>query len=392
MRQLIENKGIPSGVLLMMSVMAGFSVANLYYNQPLIEMISTELGLSHVMTNFITVSTQVGYAAGLLLVVSMGDLYSRRRIIIVNMTIAAVMLAVIGFTSNIYVIWTASLLMGACSVAPQLFTPIAIQFSEPRNKTRNMGYVLTGILAGVLVARVISGFIGEWLGWRAMFYIAALLMFSCMFVSMALMPNMRRNYEGSYWSLLKSVAHIFMSHPRIRVASIRGGFGFGSMLSIWSCMAFHLAGAPFHAGSDMVGMLGLCGVVGAIMASGIGKYIHKFGVRVFSLAGATSQLVAWAVAFCFGDSYAGLIIAIILADIGMQCQQLSNQSECLQEIPGASNRVNTIFMTIFFIGGSVGTLCAGFGWQAGKWAGVCAVGAAFAVISLLISVLFKDRR
>lgn len=136
----------------------------------------------------------------------------------------------------------------------------------------------------------------------------------------------------------------------------------------------------------MVGMLGLCGIMGAVAASGIGKQVPKFGIRKFSLFGASMQIMAWGIALLFGDTYAGLIAAIILVDIGLQCQQLSNQSGCLQEIPHASNRANTIFMTTYFIGGSLGTFCAGYLWNRANWLGVCIVGITFAFISLAITL------
>ena len=164
---------------------------------------------------------------------------------------------------------------------------------------------------------------------------------------------------------------------------------FGSMMSIWSCMAFHLAGSPFHAGSDMVGMLALCGVVGAIAASGAGKYVPKVGILRMSVIGGSLQLMAWASAWLFGDTYIGLIVAIILADIGAQCLQVSNQSGSLQQLPQATNRVNTIFMTIFFIGGSLGTFCSGLGWSMAGWKGVCIVGGCFALATLLLSAYEK---
>jgi len=186
-----------------------------------------------------------------------------------------------------------------------------------------------------------------------------------------------------------TVAEIFVFHPTIRLYSVRAAFGFGSMMAIWSCLAFHLAAPPFHANSDMVGMLGLCGIAGAIAASGMGKLVSKFGIRNFSLAGAGMQIAAWAVALIFRDTYIGLITAIVLVDIGLQCQQLSNQSGCIQEIPQAANRVNTIFMTTYFIGGSLGTFFAGFAWGALGWVGVCIVGITFALVSLTITVSYK---
>ena len=142
-------------------------------------------------------------------------------------------------------------------------------------------------------------------------------------------------------------------------------------------MAFHLSGSPFNAGSDKVGLLGLCGIAGAMAASGVGKYIPRFGILRFSTFGSVFQLLAW---------------AIILVDIGAQCQQLSNQSGCLKEVPHASNRANTIFMTSLFIGGSVGTFCSGAIWPHWGWHGVCCVGILFGILSLFISGYEKLRR
>ena len=349
MIQLKENRGIPRSILLMMAIIAGLTVANCYYNQPLLELIRHDLGITEQSANLITVITQIGYALGLFFLIPLGDMFSRKKLILANMTIAAVM---------------------------------AI-------KSRNMGIVLSGLLTGILASRVISGYIGEWLGWREMFFIAALVMIACMGVMLLMMPEMKRNYVGTYRGLMTTVAEIFILHPSIRIYSIRAAFGFGSMMAIWSCLAFHLAQPPFSAGSDMVGMLGLCGIMGAMAASGVGKLVPKFGIHKFSLLGAGMQIMAWGIALLFGDTYAGLIAAIILVDIGLQCQQLSNQSGCLQEIPQASNRANTIFMTTYFIGGSLGTFCAGYVWTRANWLGVCIVGITFAFISLAITLSNK---
>lgn len=386
MNQLKENGGIPRRTLLMMAAIAGFTVANCYYNQPLLEMIRGDLGISAQLTNLITVITQIGYALGLFFLIPMGDLYSRRRIIMINMTLAAIMAIIIAIAHNIWLIWGASLILGASSVIPQFFIPIAGQFSLPQNKSRNMGFVLSGLLMGILASRVVSGYVGDWLGWREMFVIAAFIMVICMGITLKMLPNMKRNYIGTYPGLMLTVAEIFLYHPRIRLYSIRAAFGFGSMMAIWSCLAFRLAQEPFYAGSEMVGMLGLCGIVGAVVASGIGKLVPRFGIRKFSLAGAIIQLAAWSIANIAGDTYAGLIAAIILVDLGLQCQQLSNQSGCIQEIPEAANRANTIFMTTYFVGGSLGTFCSGIAWIHIGWLGVCLVGIVFALISLSISV------
>lgn len=389
MKQLKENEGIERSLLLTMAVIAGLTVANCYYNQPLLEMIRHDMGVSQHAANLITVVTQIGYALGLCFLIPMGDLYSRRRIIVINMSVAAVMAVIIAFAQRVWIVWGASLLLGACSVIPQFFIPIAGQYSEKKNKSRNMGIVLSGLLTGILASRVVSGYVGEWLGWREMFIIAALIMIVCMILTLKIMPQIDSNYIGTYRGLMKSVFHIVANNARIRLYAIRAAFSFGSMMAIWSCLAFRLAQAPFFSGSEMVGTLGMCGIAGALAASGLGKLVNQWGIRRMSLYGACLQLVAWTTAYLFGDTYMGLIVAIILVDIGLQCLQLSNQSGCIQEMPEASNRANTIFMTTYFIGGSFGTYCAGLAWTHEGWMGVCAVGAVLAAISLCITICSK---
>lgn len=389
MIKLKENEGIPQRILWMMSIVGGLTVANLYYNQPLLEEIRTSLHINDVEANIITVITQIGYALGLLLIVPMADMYSRRKIVTTSMFVAMLMATVIAMASNVWMVWIPSIILGACSVVPQIFVPMAGLFSRPEQKSRNMGLVLSGLLTGVLAARVIGGYLGGWIGWRLMFCVVAVVMLLSLIVTLQMMPIMESSFSGSYRSLIATVSKIYTSHPRIRSYSLRAAFSFGSMMSIWSCMAFHLTGEPFHAGSDMVGLLGLCGVAGAIAASGVGKYIPRFGITKISCLGHGLQIISWLVAYFFGNSYFGLILAIMLVDIGAQCLQLSNQSGCLKEVPDATNRANTIFMTTLFAGGSIGTFCTGIAWESIGWQGVCIIGIGFAICSALITLIIK---
>lgn len=384
--RLTADGGIPGYLLLIMAIVSGFTVANLYYSQPLLEGIRTAFGVSDVTANFITVITQTGYALGLLFIVPMADMYSRRKIVSASMLTAMAMALAIAFAPAISVILAVSLLLGMSSVIPQIFIPIAGLYSPPEHKARNMGYVSSGLLTGILSARVVSGYIGNWLGWRAMFCIAAALMVICLIITLRTLPDMKPTFYGRYPDLMKSVWNIFRSHPRMRMYSLRAACSFGCMMSIWSCMAFYLAGSPFNAGSDKVGLLGLCGAAGAVAAGGIGKFVPRFGALRMSFAGAFLQIGAWAVAFFLGTTYFGLIAAIILLDLGAQCQQLSNQAACLSTVPEAASRANTIFMTSLFLGGGAGTLLSGMAWNHWSWAGVCLTGTAFACASVCISL------
>ena len=385
MIRLTPHNGIPLHILLMMAVMAGFTVANLYYNQPLLAMICHETGISHVQANLITVVTQIGYAIGLLFIVPMADMISVRRIVVSGMLAAAVSAVVIGIADDVRLLWGASLTLGMSSIMPQLFIPMATLYSRPENKIRNLGYVASGIMTGIVSARAISGYIGEWWGWRSMFFIVAAMMLMGLIVTLHMMPQGSVSFQGTYRQLMRTVGRIFISQPRIRLYSLRPAMSFACMMCIWSCMAFHVAQPPFYAGSHAVGMLSLCGIAGALGASVVGKYVASVGILPMSVVGSLFQLVAWLIAWQFGYTYLGLIVTIILADLGAQCLQIANQSGCLKQLPEATNRVNTIFMTIFFIGGSLGTLGSGFGWSIAGWTGVCVAGCCFACASLILS-------
>lgn len=384
-----ENGGLPASILWTLAIVAGISVANLYYNQPLLNMIRRELGVSEFRTNLISMVTQIGYALGLLFIIPLGDLYQRKKIIITNFALLILSLLAIALAPNIHIILLASLVTGICSVIPQIFIPIASQFSKPEHKGRNVGIVVSGLLTGILASRVISGFVGELFGWREMYYIAAALMLICAAIVLRVLPDIRPTFKGKYGELMKSLFLLLKEYPQLRIYSLRAALAFGSFLAMWSCLAFKMGQAPFHAGSNVIGMLGLCGIAGALSASLVGKYVKRVGVRRFNFIGCGLILLAWLLLLLGENSYFGIVGGILLIDIGMQCIQLSNQASIFELCPGASNRVNTIFMTTYFVGGSLGTFLAGSSWQAFGWHGVIATGAILTCGSLLITFLSR---
>lgn len=387
--ELKENGGLPARILWTLAIVAGVSVANIYYNQPLLNVIGHDLGVSEFSSNLIAMITQIGYAVGLLCIVPLGDLCRRKNIVLVNFCVLVLSLLVIACSANIYVIWAASFLTGVGSMIPQIFVPIASQFSRPEHKGRNVGIVISGLLTGILASRVVSGVVGDFLGWRAMYFIASGLMLVCAFVVMKVLPDIRPTFKGSYAKLMTSLFSLVRDYPALRIYSVRAGLAFGSFLSLWACLSFKMAQAPFYADSDIVGLLGLCGIAGALTASSVGKHVKTVGVRRFNFIGCLLMLLAWASVLFFGDTYAGIIAGVIIIDIGMQCIQLSNQASMFEVCPGASNRVNTIFMTTYFAGGSLGTFFAGTGWHTASWAGVVTVGACLTLASLAVTLFTR---
>ena len=388
-QKLIENEGIPGHLLLLLAVISGLAVANLYYNQPLLNDICRDLRVNEFTANLIPMVTQIGYALGLLFIIPLGDLYSRRRIIVINFSLLSISMLSIALSESIWFVLASSLVTGICSVMPQIFIPIASQFSRPEDKSKNVGILVSGLLTGILGSRVISGMVGEYWGWRTMYYLAAVIMFVCIFIVLKVIPDMSVNYKGTYNDLMHSLLTIFRQRPDIRLSSLRAGLCFGSFLALWACLAFKLSGAPLYAGNNVIGLLGLCGVAGALTASIVGRYVRILGVKRLNYIGCMIIMFSWAIMYIFQDTYLGFIIGIMLIDIGMQCIQLSNQTYVLTSVPNAANRVNTIFMTTYFVGGALGTFLAGLFWQEMQWEGVVTVGVSLTLLSLLITRFSK---
>ena len=390
-QKLIENEGIPGYLLLILAVISGLAVANLYYNQPLLNEICSDLKVNEFTANLIPMVTQIGYACGLLFIIPLGDLYNRRRIIVVNFTLLSLSMASIALSGNIGLVLASSLITGICSVMPQIFIPIASQFSKPEHKSKNVGVLVSGLLTGILGSRVISGLVGEYWGWRTMYFIASgLMVVSCIVILMILPPS-ETNFKGRYGELLKSIFVLYGKYPEMRIGPMRAGLMFGSFMCFWASLAFMMAEEPFSVGSDIVGLLGLCGLAGTITASTVGKYVPRYGVVKFNIAGAVMGIAAWLIFMFVGGSYVALILGIILIDIGSQFIQLSNQSTLFRLEPSASNRINTIFMTTFFIGGALGTFLSSFAWEYFGWTGVCISGISLTAASLAITLFTRKR-
>ncbi len=383
------NEGIPTLLTWMLVIIAGISVANLYYSQPLLNMIREDLHITEFQVNLVPVVTQIGYALGLLLIIPLGDLYSRRTTVMASL--CALFFALLGvyFSPNIGLLLVASFITGFSSVTPQIFIPFTSLYSKPEMKERKVGMVLTGLLVGILLSRVVSGYVGYLLGWRPIYIIAAVFIGFSALAVFKLFPNVEPTYKGSFFSLMTSFKKLIINHPNALLYSIRSAFAFGSFLGMWGCMAFRMKEAPFYQASNVVGMLGLCGIAGALTASNVGKYIPRYGTERISAIGFALHVLAWMVLGLFHNHYAGLIAGVILIDIGMQCIQLANQSATMRLCPEATSRMNTIFMVTYFIGGSFGTFLAGSFWSLWGWYGTVASGLLMIVCAILTTAIAR---
>lgn len=382
---------LSKSILWLMAIGAGLVVANNYYNQPLLGVIAKELGESESATSKVAMFTQMGYAAGLLLIIPLGDMFRRKKIILIDFFFIILSLVVFALSKSLMVMLAASFCIGLTSVVPQIFVPIAAQLSRPEEKGRNVGIVMSGLLIGILGSRVFSGVVGEYLGWRNVFFIAAGLMIILAVLIAWMLPNMQPTFKGTYGQLMGSVIRYARSIPSLQLASLRGALGFASFSAFWTTLTFRLQEAPYFQGSDVAGSLGLFGIAGALAATLVGQASGKVNKNKLIAIATFLMIVSWGV-FGMGDStYIGIIVGIILLDMGLQAMHVTNQTIVLSSHPEAANRLNTVYMVSYFIGGSIGTFVGGKAWGAYGWNGVVFTGAFFVSLCLVVHLIISRK-
>ena len=375
-------------VLYLMSISAGLVVANLYYNQPLLNQIALTYGVSEAAVSNVALSTQVGYALGLLFIIPLGDKISNHIILRWDFLLIIGSLVAAALSSSLLLLIVSSFFIGFSSSLPQLFVPMAAQLSDDSGRGRAIGIVMSGLLIGILGSRVISGFIGEQFGWRSMYYGAAVVMMLLFFMLHYKLPKLKPNFSGSYGSLLKSIWFYFKSEPELRLASLRGALGFAGISAFWTTLVF-LMEDNFGYGSTMAGLFGIFGIAGALGATVVGKLNDKIDKNRIIIFSVILLIFSWIIFLFSSYNLFGIIVGVVLVDLGLQAIHITNQNIIFAKNPEGRNRINTVYMVSFFIGGAMGTTLGAYAWENFQWVGVSVLGLSFSSSILLVHLIWK---
>ncbi len=365
----------------MMAITSGAAAANLYYNQPLLGVIAESFHIPAHATGLIPMLTQIGYAVGILLLVPLGDLMERRRLILIMLLASAIALATAAVSTNLTELSVASLAIGITTITAQLIVPFAAQLAKPQERGKVVGMVMSGLLIGILLARTVSGFVGATLGWQAMYWLASGMMLVLALTLSRLLPKSQPSLRVPYPRLMGSLLKLIQKQPVLREASLAGAMSFGAFSAFWSTLVFLLAQPPYHYGSEVTGLFGLVGVVGAAAAPLVGKLADKGNPKLTVGLGLAITTLSFLVFWMFGHQILGLIIGVILLDLGVQTTMVSNQARIYSLPPDSHSRLNALYITFYFIGGALGSFLGAYGWSHWQWNGVCAV----AVLMLLVA-------
>lgn len=379
-------------LVLLLAIGAGLAVASLYYNQPMLGILGADLHASAAELGWIPTLTQLGYAFGILALAPLGDRYNRKRIVLMKVAALAAALLSAALAPSAGVLLAASFAIGLSATLAQDIVPAAATLAPPAHRGRIVGTVMTGLLLGILLSRVISGVVAQQLGWRAMFLAAAA---SILALGVALwrgLPAFAPTTQLPYTELLRSLGRLWRQHGELRRAAIAQGLLSLGFSAFWSTLAVMLHGEPFHLGSAAAGAFGLAGAAGALAAPLAGRYADRRGPHAVSRLGAALTALSFAVMALLPllspESGLWLLAASTIGfDLGIQVALIAHQSIVYGIDPAARSRLNAVLMVSVFIGMAAGGALGSLALANWGWTGVTVVATVAAVGALMLRVL-----
>ena len=373
-------------LIALLAFAAGVTVANLYYCQPVLGAMAQTFHVAQSAVSMVATATQLGYATGLLLVVPLGDSFERRRLIVMTAAGSALTLLLVAFSLRFSFLLASSFLVGAVSITPQLVVPYAAGLVASGNRGRVVGTVMSGLLVGILLSRTLSGFVSAAFGWRSVYVISAAMVLGLTLLLAFTLPAQapeQQHHRFHYGHLLGSLFVLLKNEPILRRHSIIGACGFAAFSAFWTTLAFHLQSLPGHYGSAAVGLFGLFGAAGALVAPVSGRLADRYEARHVNGAALALIVVSFLLMAVGEKSLLALAAGVVLMDAGVQGSHISNQTRIYALHPALRNRLNSVYMVSYFLGGTLGSALGAWAWTRAGWLGVCLCAAVLAGLGLI---------
>lgn len=371
-------------LICLMAIATGLLVASNYYAQPLLETIAAQFSVTAGMAGFIVTTAQLSYAAGLMFLVPLGDKFERRNLIVTMTLLSAIGLVISALSQTLWQLLLGTALAGMFSVVAQILIPLAATIAKPQHRGKAVGIIMSGLLLGILLARTVAGVLAEFGGWRTVYWAASGLLVLLALILYLRLPQYKQVSDLKYGQLLASIVTLFIRTPVLRVRAALGAIVFAAFGLLWTSMAFLLASDPFNYSESTIGLFGLAGAAGALMAGPAGRFTDKGKGRLTTSAGLLLLLLSWIPLALSGYSVAAFVAGVVILDLAVQAVHVTNQSTLYRMMPEARSRLTAGYMTCYFCGGAFGSLLSGYAYSHYGWDGVCYSGAAVSALGLVI--------
>ncbi|WP_223275314.1 MFS transporter, partial [Delftia tsuruhatensis] len=375
---------LPQSTLLLMATACGLCAGANYFNQPLLHSIAIDLGISEARASLTVTMAQVSYALGLLLLVPLGDMLERRRLVLGLMLLAALGMLASGMAHSFTLLAAGTLMTGLFSVAAQVLVPMAASFAAPGASGRAVGLVMSGLLIGILASRSVAGVLSDLGGWNAVYWVGALATAGVALLLRRALPLAQPAQRIGYGAVMRSLLTLAREQPRLRSRALIGGMGFATVSVLFSTMALLLAGPGYGFGDAQIGLIGLVGVAGALMANMAGRLADRGLEQRTTLAGGLLMLAGWGALWLGGTSLWWFLAGLLIVDAALQALHISNQNVIYALAPSARSRINAVYMTGYFIGASLGSAVGSTVWLHWGWTGASVAGLALSLCTLAV--------
>ncbi|WP_413726818.1 MFS transporter [Sodalis sp. RH16] len=367
------------------AIACGITVANIYYAQPLAQTIGRALAMPGTLSGLVVTVTQIGYAAGLILLVSLADLMENRRLVIAALLGDALALVSMAFAPAVSLFFLAVFAVGFFSASAQVLVPFAAHMVPEARRGRVVGNVMGGLLLGIMLSRPLSSLLAGWFGWQAVFWLSALLMAALALMLRFQLPTRQPRHDSHYLAILGSLWHLFRSTPLLRRRALWQGLLFAAFNMFWTATPMVLSGPRFNLSPHGIALFLLAGAAGALAAPIAGRLADK------GLSQPTTGVAMLMVALAFASTFAAwslhsitlFVVAAIVLDAGVQTHQVLSLRAIYTLPAEARGRLNGLFMTSVFLCGSGGALLAGALFSREDWPGVAAAGCVVSVLALV---------
>ncbi|WP_234680700.1 MFS transporter [Bradyrhizobium monzae] len=389
----MSGRGLSPPMALLFALACGLSVANVYFAQPLLDAMADDLGIAPAAIGLVVTFTQIGYAFGLVLIVPLGDLRDRRRLIAGQIALSAVGLVIVGTASHAAVLLAGLTLVGVLAVVVQVLVAYAATLATSEGRGRAIGIVTSGVVGGILLARFAAGALADLGGWRTVYLVSAGLMLAMAVLLLRVLPRGPKTAMAgsSYLALLRSTAALFVEEPILRERALFAFLIFADLNVFWTSIVLPLSAPPLSLSHTTIGLLGVAGFAGALGARNAGRLADLGWAQRTTGLSLVLMLAAWAAIACLHTSLWFVVAGVIMLDLGLQAVHVTSQSLIVAARPDAASRMVGGYMVFYSIGSAVGGLASTMTYAAAGWTGVCILGAGLSASALLVWVITASR-